>query len=233
MAKLPPLPASPDSLRDAWENLGISFTANESGVVNADPERTLLASLREFQDDRKLLKLVLAWLTSFGDLVHVERIKALAGDLSAGELAWLGGLAMHQVESSADRRWQTVVDFVKKRLGTPMPQFQTSKLDELQTQRVGVDEHFRCFGLMLPLLEVADMKKIRLRGDTLKGSMWFRMRALFGTNWRADVAVTMLLDSAKTSYQAGRVLGCSTETAYRNWNSLLEAGLPTLFKDVA
>ncbi len=231
MAKKPS-PPTVDSLRDAWENLGIAFAANESRAKNADPERTLIASLREFQGDRKLLKLVLAWLSSFGDLVHVERVKALAADLPASELAWLGGVASHQVDVSGDRRWSTVVEYVKKRLGSPMPRFETSRLDQLQAEKAGVDKGFDAFGISIPHSEAADPKKIRPRADAVAGCLWLRMRTLFGTNWRADVATVMLLGTAKTSYQAGKALCCSTETAYRNWNALQEAGLLALFRGV-
>ena len=227
---------SSDLLRDSWENLGVAFAINESGTKNADPEQTLLASLCEFQDDRKLLKLALAWLGEYGDLVHVERIKALAAERSAVELAWLGGIARHQTEgvhSRADRRWHTVAEMVRKRLGVPCPRFQTSQLDELLARKNGADQGFQPYGLTIPGADPADPKKLYLRPHAIQGNLWLRMRALFGTNWRADVATVMLLGRAKTSYQAEKLLGCSTETAYRNWNALKEADLLTMLKQVA
>jgi hypothetical protein len=221
---------SSDQIRDAWENLGIAFAINESQVKNADPECTLLASLKELQEDRKLLKLILAWLAVYGDLVHVERIKALAAELSNTELAWLGGLSSHQ---GNDRRWNSVTEFVKKRLGRHVLRFQPSQLDLLQAERVGADERFQSFGITIPVFEAAESKKIRPRSKTQECCLWFRMRMLFGTNWRADVATLMLLGNAKTSYQAAQYLGCSAEAAYRNWNSLRDAGLLELLEKVA
>ncbi len=221
-----------DDIRDRWENLGIAFAINSSKASDADPEATLVESLKEFQNDRKLLALILAWLKEFGDLVHVERVKAMIPNLSANELAWLGGLAQHQVTHSASNRnsrWQSIVATAQKHLGKPAPLFETSKLDNLQSERNGEDESFALFGLRIPKVLPADSRKIRSR-DIIKKNLWLRMRLLFGTNWRADVATTILLELAKTSYQAGKVLGCSSETAYRNWNALKEVEIERLLK---
>src|SRR5581483_10403272 len=107
---------------------------NESDTRNADPEATLLQTLKDFKDRRKMLRLVLAWLAEFGDLVHVERIKPLARDLSTIELAWLGGLSSAQVENG-DLRWKMILRYVESKLGNPSPHFELSDFDNLQTQR--------------------------------------------------------------------------------------------------
>lgn len=223
-----------DDIRDRWENLGIAF-AHQSKIHNADPEKTIVESLKEFQDDRKMLALILAWLIEFGDLVHVERVKALMSDLSANELAWLGGIAHYQVTRSTtarNSRWQTVMDTTQKRFGKLTPHFETSKLDDLQAKRSGADESFAHFGIRIPKVLPSDPKKIKSR-DIIKKNLWLRMRLLFGTNWRADVATAILLGLAKTSYQAGKVLGCSPETAYRNWNALKEVEIERVLKAFA
>lgn len=222
-----------DELRDRWENLGIAFSVHNMPLINVDPEMTLVSSFKEFYDDRKLVGLILSWLQEFGDLVHVERLKSLAGNLTAFEYAWLGGLAHHQLatsNSAAHRRWQVIVELAKRKLGEVMPQFPTRKLDELQVERNGADENFKRFGILIPKIEIAPAKKIRIRPQVLRDNLWFRMRLLFGTNWRADIATAMLLDLAKTSYQLERVLGCSRETAYRNWNALTEVDIRALLK---
>ena len=224
--------ADSDPIRDAWESLGIAFAANQTGMKHADPERTLLLTLHEFQDQRKMLKLLLAWLKEYGDLVHVERLKSLAVDITAHELAWLGGLSSHRVEDG-DLRWKSIIQMIKERLGSPSPHFTTSKLDELQAKRVGIDKHFQQFGLILPLVEPTDAKKLTPFSITVQNNLWLRLRALFGTNWRADTATILVLGKAKNPYQAERILGCAKETAYRNWKALKEAGAETLLKGAA
>lgn len=223
---------SKDLLRDAWESLGIAFVGNESGNQHADPERTILDSLKDFQEDRKMLKLVLAWLQNYGALVHVERIKSLAENLPAVELAWLGGLASHRIEAG-DLRWRSVKQMIEKHLGKSSPHFPTSELDKLQAQRNGEDSHFKKFGLIIPKAESADTKKLRPVSVGIKMNLWLRMRALFGTNWRADMATILLLGLASNPYQAELKLGCAKETAYRNWKALKDAEVEKLLKDAA
>jgi len=218
-----------DLIRDAWESLGIAFAFNQSGTRNADPEKTLLQTLCEFQNDRKMLTLVMGWLRDYRHLIHVERLKALANKLSASELAWLGGLASHQAEAG-DARWKNLVQFVERKLGKPLPNFTSSRLDELQSERVGEDRFFKRFGLHVPRTEPADSKKLRPLSAGIMANIWLRMRALFGTNWRADTAVVLLHGVAKNAYQTERILGCSRETAYRNWRSLIEADAGSLLR---
>jgi len=221
-----------DDIRDRWENLGIAFAHSHSKVQHADPEVTIIDSLKEFQNDRKILALILAWLDEFGDLVHVERIKALTHNLPANELAWLGGIAHRQTinrTASKNLRWQTIVDTIQKRLGKQKPHFETSRLDELQSKRSGADESFARFGIKIPKLSMSDPKKIKSR-EVVKKNLWLQMRLLFGTNWRADVATSILLGLAQTSYQARKVLGCSPEAAHRNWNALKEVEVERVLK---
>ncbi len=59
------------------------------------------------------------------------------------------------------------------------------------------------------------------------------MRLLFGTNWRADIAVVMIQKLAQTPSQVARLLGCNYETAHRDWKSLKETEVEALFKKVA
>src|SRR5690606_29899968 len=122
---------------------------------------------------------------------------------------------------------------IKERTGPTKKQAPPSRLDELQAKKDGADKEFASFGILIPKLEPADPKKIRPRKVVLQEHLWLRMRALMGSNWRADVASVMVLGLAKTSYQAEKVLGCSSETAYRNWNALKEAGAEHLLKKSA
>jgi hypothetical protein len=211
-----------DVLRDELAALGIAFvTGNQALSLEPDPERTFLKSISEWNTDRKILKLFLAWMESYGDLFHVERLRSLAEPLSAVELAWLGGFASFQV-SKKDLRWQAIEKYCTSRLGNPMPRFVTSNLDVLQAERKGKDPHFEKFGLIFPLLESSDQKKIYLRETTIKRNAWLRLRLLFGSNFRADMAYLFLRQKVTNAFQAEKFLGCSRETAYRLWKAFQE-----------
>lgn len=156
----------------------------------ADPEKTLLECLTLFQDDRKLLALILTWIESYGDLIHIERLCTLAKSRALLELAWLGGVASHA--SQNDSRWSTVVRFVEKKLANQRRRFETSQLDSIAVKRKEKDSHFAKFGLTIPTVTPAGTKKLRARSATIQTNTWFRLRLLFGTNWRADIAMAML-----------------------------------------
>lgn len=209
-------------LQDELAALGIAFVTEDKALsLEPDPERTFLKSISEWNTERKTLKLLLAWMDSYGDLFHVERLRSLAESLSAVELAWLGGFASYQV-SQKDLRWQAIEKYCVSRLGKPMPQFATSNLDVLQSERKGRDPHFEKFGLILPLIEPSDPKKIYVREATIKRNAWLRLRLLFGSNFRADMAYLFLRQKVANAFQAEKLLGCSRETAYRLWKVFQE-----------
>jgi hypothetical protein len=217
-------------LVDELAALGIAFVTDENTLaLEPDPEKTFLKSISEWNDQRKTLKLLLAWMEEYGDLFHVERMRYFAGSLSAIEIAWLGGFASHQV-SRKDLRWQAIEKFCHSKLGTPMPQFTTSTFDLLQAERNGKDPHFEKYGLILQRLEPSDPKKIYLREGTLKRNGWLRLRLLFGSNFRADMAYLFLRQKVSNAFQAEKFLGCSRETAYRLWKAFKEVECGQILK---
>jgi len=209
-------------------SLGIAILTEKSEP--ADPEQTLLECLPLFQEDRKLLALILAWLNNYGDLLHIERICAMAKQLTPLELAWLGGLAAHMAEES--RRWNTVVSFVEKKLTKQRRRFSVTKLDELSIKRKGKDPHFARFGVAIPAMQPAPQKKLFSRAHVLQNHPWLRLRVLFGTNWRADIAMAMISTPQQTPYKTAKHLGCNAETVYRNMNALKEANAGRMLRNM-
>ena len=208
-----------NNLNQKLASLGVAFI--EAPDAPADPEETLIEALQLFREERKLLAIILGWLALYGDLIHIARLRALAQRLNAEHLAWLGGLALHAAET--DRRWDAIAQFVRKKLGEGEKTFATTKLDLTLAKNKGADPHFQKFGLTIPKIQAAGEKKFYRRNHTLANHYWLRLRVLFGSNWRADIAWQMLQDSKQTPYRISKNIGCNIETAYRNRNSLLEA----------
>ncbi len=209
-----------------WSSLGIAFAVDAKSSIHADPEKTLISSLVTCNYDRKLLRLILTWFQEYSDLVHVERLLALMKTLSVIELAWLGGIASYQ-EESGDIRWRAITREIKK-LRNEAVHFPQSKFEKLQLKRIGTDKHFKSFKLNIPTIKLDSKKKIKPRKYTIKNNIWLRMRALFGANWRADIAAALLLGKISNAYQAKKYFGCSYETAYRNLNYLMEADVKNI-----
>lgn len=213
-----------DRLSSLWLSLGVAFAGETKEA--ADPEGTLIETLSVLQEERKFLGLILAWIQEYGDFIHVERIKALAKNLSSLELAWLGGIALHVV--GIDKRWNIIVQFAEDYKKKQRRRFKMSKLDELAAKRKGYDRAFKKFGLTIQTVQMAKKTKLLKKSHTLKRHPWLKLRALFGANWRADIAWMMIKRPNQTPYQVAKYLGCNVETAYRNWSSLKDVNAPAL-----
>jgi len=239
-------PAKPQLSRDEltclWSKLGIAYATPPINVP-VDPERTLLCSLEHASHQRKTLKLVAAWLSTYGDLIHVERVVCLMRNGTwlddSAEMRparTLAAFADRLVEQG-DRRWNAVITEAKRTLGESPAQLPASEDEVFLIGRDGTDAHFYKFGISTSSLmlgsDVTDQsvnKKIRLREHVLKENPWLRLRSAVGTNWRADVLFIILAGLAKNPFQASRTLGCSYETAHRIWNAAAAAKVKELFQ---
>jgi hypothetical protein len=215
-------PSSTDDLRDTWASLGIAF--HQSTQKKSDPESALISLIQsnEFPDDKKMMGLALLWLTHYSKLVHVERLRTLAKKLSPLELAVLGAIAS-KCAKNGDHRWKAIVKYSKQL--TRGKNFTAGDSENFIKMR-GLDPEFAEFGLHIAPIFPDDSKKLLSRREILKRNDWLKYRVLFGTNMRADVASVISLNLADTAYAAAKLLGCSLNTAYRNWNDLEEAGWP-------
>lgn len=209
-----------ETLKPRLNSLGFGFYGNVPREA-ADPEQTIIDVVRLFREEPKAFKMLLAWLAKYSDLVHVERIRALAADLDDFEKRLIGALALKQVECG-DRRFSLVADWVKKSLGSrkPSSQMTLESDDPYLISKYGLDEELRKFGIRSARIEAAEDKKLLATEELLQRNTWLRFRALIGANFRADLAFIMAQKRAGTAYQAAKILGCSHETAYRLWKGL-------------
>jgi hypothetical protein len=210
-----------DPLRDKWASLGIAFSQKTDLVAN--PEQTIIETIKsgEFPADRKLFSLMLLWLNEFVDLVHVERLKGLLGELAPFELAIMGGLATKCLKMG-DFRWKAILNEVQKKLGKHPPKFDVGD-DATYLKLKGVDADFEAFGIKVAPLKPEDHKKLVRRDEIIKNNPWLKNRLLMGSNLRADFITIFTLGLARNAYQAAKILNCSENASYRNWRSLEEA----------
>lgn len=224
-----------------WAKLGIAF-AEEPARGPVDPEMTLLLSLEEARENRKMLRLITDWLHEYGDLIHVERLLTLTRrdqwhdhheDLIVIRI--LGALA-DRLSMRGDRRWQIIVRECHARLRGIAKILPVAEEDRFRVTRDGADPHFEKFGILLPALDGAreqfkgsPSKKLRSREHVLATNPWLRLRALLGANWRSDVLFVIFAGLAANAHQTSRLLGCSYETAHRIWAGAKGAKAHELF----
>lgn len=207
------------SLKPDLISLGFAY-AGEPSKHSPDPEKTLINALRLFGEDQKLYRMLLAWMERFGDLVHVERMAGYVKDLSPNEKVILGVTALKFLKQG-DNRFKALYEKIRKeklKFDTPL-----SGRDAYLIQRHGLDPEFHVFGIETAKILPAESKKLSSRKFVLQNNLWLRLRALLGTNYRADVAYLRVSHLVDTAYGAMKILRCSKETSYRIWGSLEEA----------
>lgn len=215
--------------RNALLSLGFAFQGVSKGAP-ADPEQTIVSVLGAFYEDRKLYRMLLAWLDATSDLIHMERLNALSKDLPQGLRVVLGATALKLLPR--DRRWRLIATamqesaYAKGRAGVVPDGY----ADAFLLSKNGVDEEFKKLGLKIARIDAEDRKKIRSLKAILQSNGWLRIRALIGPNFRADIAYLYLSNRAEGPADAARVLKCSRDTAYRNWKAIEEADVRSLVR---
>lgn len=213
-----------DSLKSDLISLGFAYNGKNSKLA-PDPEATIIAAIRLFQEDQKLYRMLLAWLSRFGDLVHVERLAGFISQLSDFDKVILGVTALKQV-NNGDTRYKILFEKIIKQ--KPKIAFELSGNDGYLIEKVGVDPEFKKFGIKTSRILPSENKKLLDRKAILASNLWLRLRALLGSNFRADLAFIKLNGLASNAYGAMKLIRCSKETSYRIWGSLEEARVEDL-----
>jgi hypothetical protein len=197
--------------------------------VSTDPEKAILDLLPALFEDRKVFRMLLAWLAVVPELIHIERLKALSEDLPGRSKLVLGAIALKV--SKQDRRWRLLADFLQTSLLQSRHQFTfpSELYDPFLTSKYGKDEEFNKFGIGIARLLPEDEKKILSLRGILRANPWLRIRALMGPNFRADVAY-LCLSGVDGPAEVARILGCSRDTAYRNWRALEDANVREMLR---
>ncbi len=205
--------------KDNLLSLGFAFHG-KIPRKSADPERTIVDVLQSFFVDRKLFRMLLTWLGTTTELIHIERLKALSKDLSPNLKVVLAVVAKKLARQ--DRRWKFLYEHLKVELQDQNLSLQVPKEfnDPYLVSKYGPDEDFAEFGVDITKVAPEDGKKILSLRGILNNNSWLRLRAVMGPNFRADTAYLYLTNSAGGPAEVARILGCSRDTAYRNWRAL-------------
>lgn len=208
--------------KDKLLSLGFAFHG-KIPKESADPEKTIIALTPSFFVDRKLFRMLLTWLKTTSELIHIERLKQLSKDMAPNLKVILAVIAKKLLKQ--DRRWKLIEEHVKKKLHGKTLTFQPPSEfnDPYLVSKHGHDAEFAQFGIQTARIIPEDPKKIFSIRGILNANAWLRLRAVIGPNFRADTAYLYLSGAAQGPAEAARILGCSRDTAYRNWRALENA----------
>ncbi len=215
-----------DNLKSDLVSLGFSYVGEPSKIA-PDTENVIIEIIKLFTEDQKLYRILLAWMDRFGDLIHVERLASQVDLLSDYDKLILGVTALKRV-NAGDIRFKVIYEKILKQKNKI--NFNLSGQDNYLIEKHGIDLEFKAFGITTSKILPSENKKIMDRKWVLKINPWLRLRALLGSNFRADMTFIRLSHQAVNAYAAMKLLRCSKETSYRIWDSLEEAGVESLIQ---
>ena len=189
-------------------------------IQDADPEMTILKTLKYYWSADDVFFMLLALLKfRVKSLIHVQRLVSLAqlGFLSNDELILLIAVSKKLVEDG-DHRFKIVYKQLYKK------GMKLSKLPELLglksvVKAHGSEESLLEFGAKVRKFEVDD-RKLHLLKVAIKRNGWFKVRALMGANYRADVTYLKCSGRASKTAQIVKILGCEKSTVDKNLKAL-------------
>lgn len=206
--------------------IGIFFTAKPTDFKKEaiTPEEALINALPELRSDRLTLQLIHTWLRDNADLLHAEALQRKIESIeSATDLAFLASL----LELSDDKRLIAVALKIKYSKNGINDQLDKTLWLAAKFGQCRFDPVFEKHGLKVSELQFEDEKKFIPRKYFVQDNPFFLCRTLFGSNWRADVAAILLIRDMNPT-EISKELGCSYETAHRNYQSLKAAGWPRI-----
>ena len=195
--------------------LGVMIAGAEVNPIT--PEKALVMSFDAAKNDLGGLILIHTWTFKNHDLIHTEsllnelKLNPEVLKLVAGALFYTG-----------EKRFGKIYDLAIE--STVFPKL--GKLLNFAVE-IGQSPQMDCysrFGLKITDFKLEADRKFKTREGMIKSNPFFFCRALFGSNWRADVAACFLIKVDKNPTVIKKFLNCSYETSYRNYNSLVSVG---------
>lgn len=185
----------------------------------ADPEKTLLESLKFFWEDHELFIMVLGTLVHrIHQLVHIERLIKLAQDISDDHKLILMVIC-DKLVGAGDARFKIPIKKLKKR-GRRLSRIPEFHKNNYLKKKWGLDPNFLKAHVEVPAYFNVEPKKFYALKEILKNNPWLKIRTLVGPNHRADLIYFKSSGLASSPSEAISLMTCSRSTVYRLWDSI-------------
>lgn len=199
---------------DLLASLGILLS--QGNLINSSPEEMIIEILKDsdFPSDKKVINLLYSWLYTHGKYVYFERLKTLSKNLESRELSILKSLCSKL--SDRDYRWGNLA----KKINIENTHSLLVSDDKNLLRVKGVDKSFEENGILIADVLRVDTKKVAPEKSILIKNRWFFNRLKYGVGLKADIVTLQELNLVKNAYQSAKILGCSKNAAYRQWNEI-------------
>ncbi len=198
----------------------------------ADPELCIIESLKFYWEYNDIFFMIYSLLKNrIAPLIHVERLVSLAINacITSDERALLIALC-NKLAEQGDHRFE----LISKKLYLKNLKMHCPPKNECSAHLIkiwGQELHLAPFGAKVRSFYEMDEKKFLTLREICKKNVWLKLRAVVGSNYRADIIYFKSMGIVKSAYQAAKMAGCNTSTATRIWKTLEYA--PDLMKLIA
>lgn len=221
-------------LWNQWSRIGVAAGTTTGGRTVIDPEALLLLTLECSRRDPRVFDEVLDWLHTNGRWINVTRLDSLLGADNACAPTLVGAVAAALAEIDRTPKWRTLA--TKHRPATalkPKPLFELGPVHA--TTITEADPIWLQYGWARPAFERRELSTPILAPEPRSitpASLFFKARAMFGVNIRADVFVFAALRPGGTNAnEAARELGYSQRRVYDAMSDMALGGLLTIIQE--
>lgn len=201
-------------------SLGCAFNVKQLEKP-ADPERCIINSLKFYWEYNDIFFMVYSLLKNrIAPLIHIERLVNLTmnASITSDERALLIALC-NKLATYGDHRFT----LVSKKLHSKNLKMRYPPINECSIHLIkiwGQESHLVPFGIKVRSFYEIDERKFLTLQEICKRNVWMKLRAIVGSNYRADIIYFKSMGIAKSAYQAAKMVGCNTSTATRIWKTL-------------
>ena len=212
-------------------SLGCAFNVKPP-LVSTDPESFIIESLRFYWEYNDVFFMMYSLLENrISHLIHVERLAGLAEKayIKSDEKILLMALC-NKLAEKGDHRFE----LISKKLHQKGLKMYNPPKNEGSSHLIkiwGCESSLLPFGVKVRSFYKVNEKKFFNLREICKRNIWLKLRAMIGSNYRADILYLKLTGISKTAYQAAKIAGCNTSTSTRIWKSLEH--IPDLKKLIA
>lgn len=205
-------------IRLGWMATGTTYDT-EIDIEELIVETTIVA-----RQDGRLFKWFLTWLRDYNDLINVKKLLRI---LDKADTAVLGAALEIAIDNGANHNLHTVL---KKCSRKNKPEILFTGMEDVftfaeQEKSKGLPV-YRKWGLYCTLLEFYDDAK-RTREFVLNNNINLSLRALFGTNIRAEIVYCLLKNANLAIKNISQKIGYAYSPVYNEIELLIKNGFIT------
>ncbi len=198
-----------------WSALGVSGYAHMEDRRVIDPEALLLFSTGAARYDSRLFDEILDWLQQNGEWINIQRLSRIQALHQIAEPTILAAIGDFLSQQSEHRKWKSLTRKIRP-LAEPCPLF-------IELPAYGKrDETFLRWGWERNPPQTRGMSRFPPVGVCT--SLLFKLRALFGTQSRADIIGWLLTHESGHPAAIARELGYFPRSVQLVLNDLAQSG---------